>query len=63
MLQFPPQRSSVETELDLPDIVTLSLRTALTSGHARHGDGGVDQLERFKELRLKATEAGAQSGE
>jgi long-chain fatty acid transport protein len=55
---IPEASLGAETELNLPDIVTLSLRTNVTPNMRLMGTVEWTNWERFKNLTLKATEAG-----
>jgi long-chain fatty acid transport protein len=55
---IPELSIGAETELDLPDIVTLSLRTNVTPNMRLMGTVEWTNWERFENLTLKATEAG-----
>lgn len=55
---IPEASLGAETELNLPDIVTLSLRTNVTPNMRLMGTVEWTNWERFKNLTLTATEAG-----
>lgn len=57
--QIPEATIDAEADVELPDIVTLSFRQALSSNMRAMGTVEWTNWSEFKELRLKAREAGA----